>query len=263
MPLPLLGPLPMFDLLQNGDIAMTAHSIPARSVSVGGVADPSGRRRRRDIGVEAILRWSFGVEHARFDLDEVSASTGGARVAVGTEYRLMQQGRLGTKVDVSRGRSYPAHDAEVVASVVGHVLPIYAAALVADHARAGTRPDPMVGVCPRFVPDGMMRNRHGAFAATASATRAEFGALAFDPVARRNRKGVVVHDPVRYCPVRVENTPRQIAAARRVYLDWWGYLLTIQSALRAVDLDRHVVTDRMPPMKPWSASAGNRGKSFS
>ncbi|RBO51811.1 hypothetical protein DSD19_17010 [Rhodovulum sp. BSW8] len=62
---------------------------------------------------------------------------------------------------------------------------------------------------------------------------------------------MIVHDRARYTPCVWVPTLAQIAAARRAYLDWWGYLLELQAALGSADLARIRVTGDMPPMTPW------------
>ncbi|RAP39303.1 hypothetical protein BYZ73_21225, partial [Rhodovulum viride] len=57
------------------------------------------------------------------------------------------------------------------------------------------------------------------------------------------------------CPVTYYPTSGQIAAARRAYLDWWGWLLALQAALRGAGLVSIEVTRAMPQMEPWKNSS--------
>lgn len=200
------------------------------------------------MGVRGVLEWAFGAEHARLDFDEIEESAGGGRSGIGLEYVLIQRAMIG-QVDTSPGRSSPADDAEIIASVLRAALPWRDALWLADLARAGRSPDPMLGVRPGLVPERWHENRHGTRPATADA--AELGTCGWRAQPRRNRKGALVHDPVRYTPCLWRPAPADIAAARRLWLDWWGHLLTVQVALRAVDLRWIEVTTAMPPLEPW------------
>ncbi|TDX19701.1 hypothetical protein [Rhodovulum visakhapatnamense] len=209
-------------------------------------------RTRRAMPVRAALEWAFGTECARLDHDEIEAVGGTGWRSYGMEYVALERAQLGTRVDTSRGRSRPHDDAELIATVVRNTLPWYAATMVADLARAGRTPDWMPDARPRLKPDDWTVNRWGRHAKTADA--AMLGVEGWQPIPRRNRKGVIVHDAVRFTPCHWDPTPAQIAAARRAYLDWWGYLLAVQAALTGADLTRIEVTRDMPPMRPWKGA---------
>lgn len=208
----------------------------------------------REIGVRGILEWAFSVEKASFEHDEIGASAGSQRLGVGMEYILEQRFMLGgVAIDTSPGKSMPADEAEIVASVVRAQLPWCDAILVAEHARAGTTPNWMPGAVPKLEPREWHGNRHGWFSRTADSR--ELGAEGWPHQPRRNRKGVIVLDQVRYSPCVWSPTHGQIAMVRRRYLDWWGHLLTLRVALQSVELRRFRVTNAMPPMTPWRAGA--------
>ena len=168
------------------------------------------------------------------------------------EYILLQQAELGRRVDVSRGRSYPADDAELIAAAVQGALPRSEALWLAELVRSGTTPDPMVGAMPRIVPEGWHQNQNGWRPATADA--AELGSGGWRPQPRRNRKGAIVHDAVRYTPCRWERTPSEIGVARRRYLDWIGHLMTVLAVLRHEPLTWIEITGDLPDMTPWRNS---------
>ncbi|MCZ4351545.1 hypothetical protein O4H61_03365 [Roseovarius aestuarii] len=203
--------------------------------------------RRRAVGIHALINWAFSREFAQLDWGDVVSQLNGARAAVGVEYVMMQRGATGARID-GGGRSWPADDAQVVADAVAH-LPLThggrAMALqIAELARVGAVPDAMVGARPRFRPVAWHRNQNGMRAATE-----ECG----PPIARRNRKGVLVHDKVLVCPLCIEPQPNQIAHARRNYLQWWGALLELRLVLdRQGLLSVHRLTEAMPPRTPWS-----------
>ncbi|OLS53887.1 hypothetical protein [Rhodovulum sulfidophilum] len=203
---------------------------------------------RRAMPVRAALEWAFGTECARLDHDEIGAVGGTGWRPFGMEYVALERAQLGTRVDTSRGRSRPHDDAELIATVVRNVLPWYAATLVADLARAGRTPDWMPDARPRLRPAEWQQNQHRAYGRAYDSAELPDG---WQPIPRRNRKGVIVQDRARYTPCVWEPSPARIAAARRAYLDWWGYLLEVQAALGAADLARIRITRDMPPMTPW------------
>lgn len=220
-------------------------------------AVPAGRPRRV-MGIQQALEWAFGREKARLDLDVVDpeSARGGA---VSVEWIIAQRAILGCTVDCSSGGggwggSAPAHDAEVIAAFVAN-LDIgkggrRMAIRIAELAAAGITPDWMPDARPRYVPAEWRMTKHGMFAKAADAD--DLGVEGWPSIQRRNRKGVVVKHPVRYCPVRVTPTARQIGAARREYLNWWGALLFLAADLRNCGmLDQVEITNAMPPMTPW------------
>lgn len=210
---------------------------------------PPPRNLPAAMSVRQALEWAFGTERAYFDIDEIGASSGGQRPGMSMEAILEQRFMLGTPVDSSPGRSSPAVAAEIIASVVRATLHLDDAIWVADLARAGITPDPMVGVSPVLQPVEWHANRYGWHGKTADARA--LGVEGWQPQPRRNRKGAIVHDAVLYTPCVWLNPPRQIAAARRRYLDWWGHLLSLQAALRAANLAAFEISSAMPPMTPW------------
>lgn len=201
---------------------------------------------KRAVSVLWILEWAFGRECARIEFDEdlfkVDASKGH-----GLEYVLIQQAMLGAQVDQSRGQSSPSHDAEIVGAIVAS-LPEGAggrrmAMIVAENARIGGAPDWMRGVFPRLVPDDWVLNQYG---------RRGKSWPTGETYPRRNRKGVIVHEPGNYTPCHWHPSPAQLARVRRNYLDWWGALLDIGARLsRDGVLCRYEINGDMPPMSPW------------
>lgn len=194
---------------------------------------------RASVSVRGLLEWAFGAERASVEFGLDHAAPGRDTIAL-----LMERGLLGCRVD-GGGRSLPASDAEVVASVVAS-LPVARggrsmAIRVAELARAGRAPDWMEGACTRLVPRGWRNTKHGMFAET----------QVLGHVMVPGRRGALVRQAVRCCPLVPVPTAAQIAAARRAYLDWWGALDHIRWHLATVTLDRWMLTDAMPPMEPW------------
>ncbi|MCG7520858.1 hypothetical protein [Ruegeria sp. Ofav3-42] len=213
------------------------------------------RAGKSEVGIKALLEWAFQRELASLDFDEIGNAAGYV-VGVDPIYQLMQQAALGCRVQ-GGGRSEPHHDAEIVASTVA-ALPDYCggrrmALLIAELARAGQVPDWMPDAQPRYYPAETHTNRHGTKAKTEDA--AKLGGTGWAAQPRRNRKGVVVYDTVKYCPCVVRPTAVAVACSRRAYLAWYGALLDLRAALQISHLTSFVVTDEMPPRTPWKKTA--------
>jgi hypothetical protein len=204
------------------------------------------------ISILDLLEWAFRRECAQLDFDRHGASAVGWGYVSSTA-AIIQHEQLGCRVD-GGGRSDPHPDADVVASALS-VLPEARggrpmAIRIAELARAGAVPDWMPGAAPKVVPVAVNVNQFGVIAKTEDASG--LGVHGWPAQPRRNRKGVVVHDAVKYCPVLVRPTAAQISRARRSYLDWWGALLELREGFRLYGgLSAFQVTDAMPPMTPW------------
>lgn len=232
---------------------MTMHS-RGQGERLGVKGEPvSPRRQRRSMSVQRALEWAFGIEHARLEFDELGETSGNLRGGVDGIWIMMQRGQLGCVID-GGGTSYPADDAEIIASAVSS-LPVewggrQMAVFIAQSARAGIAPDWMRDARPKYLPMDVRTNRHGTFAATEDARH--LGPEGWPAQERKGRKGRVVKSPVLYCPVYIAPTARQIASARRRYLDWWGALLWLGAELRGLDILTGIeITQAMPPMTPW------------
>lgn len=198
------------------------------------------------MSVQRLLEWAFAEECARLDFDE-EAHRAPNSFAVGPEARLVEQAALGAKVDTSRGRSYPHHDADIIASVVASLGPENGGAgmaiAVADYARARRCPDWMRDAQPTLVPLDWHENQWGRRGKTAPTG---------ERYKVRNRKGVLVERVVVYTPCTWHPTASQISRARRHYLDWYGALLEIGHRVKTMgSLTHHEVTGQMPRLTPW------------
>jgi len=207
----------------------------------------------RGLSIQRALEWAFGVEHARLEFNEIGETSGNLRQGIDGIWLMMQRGALGCQVD-GGGSSAPAWDADVIASAVSSLPDSFGgrqmAVVVAEHARAGTVPDCMIGVRAKIRPCGTRVDRWGERSETEEAQH--LGAGGWPVQVRRNRRGRVVEEPALYCPVMVTPTGAQIAAARQRYLDWWGALLWIGQELRTLRIMGGIeVTQDMPPMTPW------------
>ncbi|WP_418592075.1 hypothetical protein [Ponticoccus sp. (in: a-proteobacteria)] len=202
---------------------------------------------REMVSVRILLDWAFGTEKAQLDRDEIGASSGGQGGGRGAEAAIAEQLALGkrygegVRVDRSFGSTGPHHDAEQVATVLRNAVPWRLAVQVAELARAGRTPQWDLGP-QRFVPRNWGRtNRFGRLGKSEALDIIEYRS------ARRGR----VRREVRWTPVCIVPSAREVGAARRAWLDWWGALLAVQAGLRGVDLDLFGVTDAMPPLEPW------------
>lgn len=221
---------------------------------------PAVYRAPERLGVRELLEWAFATERASMDADEIAAVTGGVRSARGTEALIAERAELGNvKVDVSGGVSLPADEADVVASVLRNCLPWRDAVWVADLARARSTPQLLDHITPRFQPIAWTHGRGGPVGRKVNLIDQNHANAFGLPVRggwhdgasrRRNRKGVVVVDPIECTPVTQTITAAMVARARRTYLDWWGLLLTFHAAIGG-RVGRIEVTGKMPAMEPW------------
>lgn len=208
---------------------------------------------KRSVTVLELIEWAFQREKVSVEFDEIARETG-TRPGVGMEYILIEQAKLGCRVQ-GGGTSPAHHDADIVASTLA-VLPDSCggrrmAIWIAELARSGRRPEWQAAIEVR--PMATITNRHGTRARTSDA--AELGAMGWPNQPKRKRNGSLVMEPVAYSPVEIRPTAREIAAMRRAYLQWWSALLEIKSALQISHLTSHVVTDAMPSSAPWKKTA--------
>lgn len=227
---------------------MAYRGIGARAVvraeGVGRCGQPIGPDGRERVSVRLLLEWAFAREKAALEFDEVG---GGASVGCDSTRRIMEAMALSTgepgsclRVDQSGGRSLPHHDAEVVVSVLRRSVPWSVAVQVAELARTCACPRWDIGP-QRMVPCGWRgANQNRRLAKTE----------VIGEVRYRTRRGEV-RKAVTVCPVTVEPSASQVAAARRRYLDWRGALMDVQAGLRGVTFDLFELTDALPALAPW------------
>lgn len=203
----------------------------------------------RHMSIRSALEWAFGVEKVGLDLDNVPEW----HVGVDTVWRLMRQHELGCRVD-GGGRSSAHPDAEIIASFVA-ALPVARgggsmAVRIAELARAGLAPDPMLDARLRCVPLQLSQgNQHG--------PRAKAEEVPKDEPGRWSRLvGPGRPAGSQWCRVTYTPTAQQVGSARRGWLSWWGALLYLAQDLRTCGRLEHVViTQDMPPVAPWEQRA--------
>ena len=220
----------------------------------GRVGRAGSGRKKRALGVQAALEWAFRVEKAQLELplpQDVTEEGFG----FGLEYVLIQRAILGCKIDGGQHKigGYTHEDAEVIAACVAGIPDSMGgkrmAIRMAELARAGLTPDWMPGAVPRCMPVEVKRNQHGERASTIVVGTAR--------VLTRGKWRTV---EVLACPVTFSPHPRQIAAARRAYDDWWQALGWIRDGLIAGGMLREVeVTAVMPKARPWDQRPSRHG----
>ncbi|TQS72746.1 hypothetical protein ERN12_02855 [Rhodobacteraceae bacterium] len=210
------------------------------------VAVQTGPRR---MSVRTALEWAFGPENAGLDFDH-SGAREFERVGISPEWRMMQQAKLGCRVDGGGGGASHVHpDAALIAAAVEalELNPVFGramAVLVATCARSGTTPDWRGDPVRRVVPQGWdfdddMRMVAHEVAGDEWSYR--------DVKYRRTRSG-----RGRYCPISYCGGARTVSRARRGYLDWYGALLELSAQLRIPGyLSSIVVTSALPVLSPW------------
>ncbi|WOI30055.1 hypothetical protein [Sulfitobacter dubius] len=200
-------------------------------------------RVRKPISIQRLLEWAFADECASIDFEDEGTLAPGYGQA-SNAYRIEQRGLLGCKID-GGGRSYPDHDADIVASAVA-VLPEGCggrrmAVQIAELARARAVPEAYVGAVTRCEPIGWRENQNGRRAVTET----------LGQVVDCSGRKVKRHD-IRVCPVVFRPAADQIAAARRNYLQWWSALLELRFCLQIQnDMSRWNVTHELPARTPW------------
>jgi hypothetical protein len=203
------------------------------------------RTGKCEVGVLQLIEWAFQREFASLDFDEVGRERG-MLPSVGVEWIMMEQAKLGRRVD-GGGRSDPHHDADIVASALAVLPEVYGgkrmAVQIAELARAGQHPDWMGNAQPTCEPMDWRNGKHGRYAQRE---------LCREIGARWPGDQVPGKSDGYWCPVVYTNTARDVAAARRRYLAWYGALLELRHVFQiGCHLTSFVVTDRMPPQNPW------------
>lgn len=238
------------------------------------------QRELKPISIERLLEWTFSTEKAQLE------PPAGGQVVIprylgfnSMQNAMNMMAALGRRIDTSPagatflGSDRCHWDAEAVAAVVAGVLDRRIAIMVAEHARAGTRPTWMAGAVPMVVPAVDVENQHGRQAKTEDAGPSAWSGGVWRKwmtEARKSRKAAA-RAPVpltkfetmeetrkhlgRVCPIVFEPTRQQIDTARVNYVAWWEGVHKVREALIAGQVLRsHTITREMPPAMPWIAS---------
>lgn len=211
--------------------------------------DKTGVVARRQMSIQRALEWAFKTEHANLEFDEMAETAGSSRGGVDGIWIMIQRGRLGCEVD-GGGFSYPADDAESIASAVSNLPRRDVALLVADCARAGMAPD-WIPDRPRLLPVDTTENQYGWRSRVAQAHLLTDG-TGWPIQTRTGRKGRIIREPVYYCPCVWRPTPYEISRARAIYHTWCEALIHIAADLRATGvLSKIEITLELPDFEPW------------
>lgn len=208
---------------------------------------PRAERGRRLMSVKTALEWAFGPEQAQIDFDLLGVHEF-RREGISPEWRLMQEQKLGCRVD-GGGSSDPHADAALIAAAVEalSVNPIFGkdmAVLMATCARSGTVPDWRGEPKMRVAPLGWDINKDG----ERTAYEVPAGTWSYRSPANRMMRTV----RSRVCPIQYVGGAISITRARRRYLDWWGALLEVSVTLRIPGyLDSIEISKEMPAVEPW------------
>lgn len=210
------------------------------------------------VTVEQLVRWAWQAEQVGTVLGRAVGWMDAERAAAGITWHgasadgvatMMRQGVLGCRVDGGGPVVAPdVHpDAEAVFDAVGQLGRV-ARGLVAQHARAGSRPDWLPGAAVEWQPvrgsDGAMRlimDRNGRRVVGAQVEA--IVTVAHPGEARRVEPGVL---------------PETIAWRRELYLSWWDGLDALADAL-ACGLRDHRVVGVGPARSPWEGLDGGEG----
>lgn len=212
---------------------------------------PAPRRVKNSMSIQEVLEWAFATEKASIEYDELAASAGSQRQGISMEALLFERHLLGCEIDTSKGRSRPADDAEIVASLLRHHVPIFADAVwIVNLARGRTVPLGDAMGHPRIFPLEWTTIKGGRRQGK-TADAKDLGSEGWKPIERQNRRGAIVREAVRYTPCVWEPTIKQIKASRERYLEWWEYLLKLQRAFQDGEFNWFTVNGEMPPMTPW------------
>lgn len=200
-----------------------------------------------EVGVLELIEWAFQRERVGLDFNEIEKETG-ARPGVGVEYLMMEQAKLGCRVQ-GGGSSPRHHDADMVAAALASMPEGQGgrrmAIEIAELARVGGRPDWMRGARIACEPVAWRASKHGRYAHREQCR--QIGQ-------RWPAHQVTGRDDGFWCPVSYSNSARDVAAARRRYLGWYGALLHLRHVLQvACPLTSFVVTDRLPDRAPWKS----------
>ncbi|QIZ79063.1 hypothetical protein [Thalassovita gelatinovora] len=208
----------------------------------GRMGGPLATDGKEMVGIKALLEWAFAVEKADLSVTMDHSELGGYGYASSTA-AIMRHEQLGCRID-GGGKSDPHPDAEAVADMLVNCASWSMAIRVAELSRAGRVPEWDLGQ-QRLQPRAWSKRNHlGQHGKTEVCRVVEY-------VQRgRQRRREDLWVPCCWVPSHC-----QIAAARRDYLDWWGALLELSSALNGYNFDKFHLIDRMPPMTPWKKAA--------
>ena len=202
----------------------------------------------KEVSILELIEWAFQREKVSIEFDQVRASMPGQLPGFGMEWVMIERAKLGCRVD-GGGRSDPHPDAEAVADALAQLPEGVGgrrmALTIAELARAGQPHGWGARAAPQVQPRAWRETKHGRFAETERCG-----------LVRYRSRGKDREVEARWCPITIENHPRDEARARRAYLLWWSALRELRDTFRVYGgLTGHSVSLRLPSHLPWKAIA--------
>jgi len=218
-------------------------------------------REKRHLPIQAMLEWAFGREKVQLELpDRRDHEERG--FGFGMEHVLIERAKLGgVRIDGGGPRLKDSHeDAEAVAAVVSNLPENLGgrrmAVQVAECARTGLTPDWMPGAEPKLEPQHW-QSRKGQWRGKPEllGIYVETWKQAHPKNKRKKITRQKKHE-IWWTPCTWAMDPRTIEAAHRDYSAWRDAIEYIRDGVRNVRLFNHVVTDALPPARPWENRKG-------
>ena len=206
--------------------------------------------QKRQLTAQQAIEWAFQKEKAQLELPTTDPSHMQGQ-GFGVENVVLEVIKLGTRVDTSKGRSYPHHDADIIAAIVGGHPVRRLAISLEECGRLGVPPDWMPGEEPKMYPKEWKGQGASHKAKTAEGDVWRTRVITRPYRDKRRTKTVWKVHQSDMCPVITIPHPDTIKSARLEYLNWWKALDMVRTHLQATDmLSTITVTDGMPPKKP-------------
>lgn len=199
------------------------------------------------LSIEQALQWAFVNECAGIDFDQFGAHEFD-RLGIDPLWRAAQMKILGTMVQ-GGGSNPPAHDAQVIASIVETLPDDFGgrrmALQIVELARARKAPSWGQGVRMACVPaDGFEMDERGLFLMGKVREDGSAWHWTDERYRRRQKRG-------EFCAVTYTGTAASVSAARANYQAWVAALAYLYD--RLVDCLAIEITDEWPDFSPWES----------
>ena len=199
------------------------------------------------LSIEQALQWAFVNECAGIDFDQFGAREFN-RIGIDPLWRAAQMKILGTMVQ-GGGSNPPAHDAQIIASIVETLPDDFGgrrmALQIVELARARKAPSWGQGVRMACVPaDGFEMDDRGLFLMGRVREDGSAWHWTDERYRRRQKRG-------EFCAVTYTGTAASVSAARANYQAWVAALAYLYD--RLVDCLAIEITDEWPDFSPWES----------
>lgn len=199
---------------------------------------------KRALSIKALLEWAYSIERVGASggavglLEAERRAAGYAVSARSMTGALADQAALGARVAGGGSLNYCHDDAELVERVVSRALTPAPRTLVVLSAETCSHPD--------WRPDARHRLEPVKVYAHAATARWRPEVITSQP----GKRGAVAA----YCPIVERDAPDAVAADRSRYTAWRAALVWLRAQPGLTDgLRKHVLTDELPPDRPWLA----------